>query len=474
MKELKFVRVLAHFSKNELNKLQRFLESPYFNANPQVLGLYRTLVRDGGLSSPEQVDKHRIWKTLMPDQAFHDPRWRKWCNELMNLIERFLIYEQLEKKPLLANNLLLESVYENKLTLLYKSILSKAGDDLKKNENPSSDYHLQHFLFQRNLYDLKEYEINMESQSNLETIHEVLDLFYIAEKTKQLVNAVTRRIDFNLPIRIDLEAQLIHIVQQDAYLDHPEISLYYKIYQIKNQKDPGPLYPGLKQAVLSHLDKFPQQEAVDIFKEMINFTTLQRNQGRTEFELESLEWYKYGLKHDLVFPNNAFHPGHFLNIVITGIRTKEFTWTEKFIEEYQNIIPRDQKNTLVTFSLARLYFNQNQFGLVIQKLQDVEFDELTYNLDSKVLLLATYYEVEEWPAMASLAESFRTFLNRHQKDMTPAKKQRYSNFIKYVKRLSRVKYQDKAARLRALEEIKSTPAVVNQGWLLEKAKAIAR
>jgi len=474
MKELKFVRVLSQLSKNELNKLQRFLESSYFNVNPKVLGLFKAVVHEGNLDDPDQVNKNRIWKKLMPDQAFHDPRWRKWCNELMGLIEKYLVCEQLDKKPLMANNLLLESVYENKLTLLYKSILNKAENDLKKNKNPSSEFHLQHFLFQRNLYDLKEYEINMESQSNLETIHEVLDLFYLAEKTKQLVNAVTRRIDFNLPIRIDLEDQLIQIVRQGAYLEHPEIGLYYKIYQIKNQKDPGPLYPGLKQSVLSHLDKFPQQEAVDIFKEMINFTTLQRNQGRTEFEHESLEWYKYGLKYDLVFPNGAFHPGHFLNIVITGIRTKEFAWTEKFIEEYQNIIPKDQKNTLVTFSLARLYFNQNQFGLVIQKLQDVEFDELTYNLDSKVLLLATYYEVEEWPAMSSLAESFRTFLNRHQKDMTPAKKLRYSNFIKYIKRLSRVKYQDRAARLRALEEIKSTTAVVNQGWLLEKAKAISR
>ena len=232
MKELKFVRVLSQLSKNELNKLQRFLESPYFNVNPKVLGLFKSVVEDGNLDDPARVNKNRIWKKLMPEQAFHDPRWRKWCNELMGLIEKFLVCEQLAKKPLLENNLLLESVYENKLTLLYKSILSKAENDLNKNKNPSSDFHLQHFLFQRNLYDLKEYEINMESQSNLETIHEVLDLFYLAEKTKQLVNAVTRRIDFNLPIRIDLEDQLIQIVRQGAYLEHPEIGLYYKIYQL--------------------------------------------------------------------------------------------------------------------------------------------------------------------------------------------------------------------------------------------------
>jgi hypothetical protein len=102
----------------------------------------------------------------------------------------------------------------------------------------------------------------------------------------------------------------------------------------------------------------------------------------------------------------------------------------------------------------------------------VEFAELTYNLDSKVLLLATYFEVEEWQAMASLADSFRTFLHRHEKDITDAKRQRYSNFIKYIKKLSKVKYQDKAAKQRMLKEINESSGVVNQGWLIEKAVSI--
>ena len=126
----------------------------------------------------------------------------------------------------------------------------------------------------------------------------------------------------------------------------------------------------------------------------------------------------------------------------------------------------------MTFSLARLYFNQKKFDQVIEKLRDVEFDELTYNLDSKVLLLATYFEVEEWPALVSLADSFRTFLNRHEKDITAAKKLRYSNFIKFVKRLSKVKYQDQAAKTKVIADIKSTEGVVNQGWLIEKAMAV--
>lgn len=472
MKELKFIKVLSFLPRTELNRLHKFLDSAYCNSNPLLSILYNELFTGSSGLKEDRVDKLKIWKKLSPQKTFDDPKWRKLCNDLLNAIQRFLIYEQLNKRPLLADNLLLESIYENNLEALHKSLLNKVENDFKKNNSLSSEFHLQNFLLERNLYNLKDFEINMETQSNLESIHHNLDLFYIAEKTKQLVNAATRRLDFNLPIDINLEEQLMDMIQKHDYLDHPEISLYYKIYQIKKNKNAGGSYGELKKSVLDHLDKFSHQEAVDIFKEMINFTTLQRNQGHSEFETESLEWYKYGLKHDLVFPNNKFQPGHFLNIVITGIRTKEFSWTEHFIEEYQKIIPPDQKHTLVTFSLARLYFNQKAFDQVIEKLRDVEFGELTYNLDSKVLLLATYYEVEEWQAMISLADSFRTFLNRHQKDITLAKKLRYSNFIKFIKRLSRVKYLDKTAKAKTINEIKSTEGLVNQGWLLEKARAL--
>ena len=80
--------------------------------------------------------------------------------------------------------------------------------------------------------------------------------------------------------------------------------------------------------------------------------------------------------------------------------------------------------------------------------------------------------MEEWPALVSLTDSFRTFLNRHEKDITAAKKLRYSNFIKFVKRLSKVKYQDQAAKTKVIADIKSTEGVVNQGWLIEKAMAV--
>ena len=74
--------------------------------------------------------------------------------------------------------------------------------------------------------------------------------------------------------------------------------------------------------------------------------------------------------------------------------------------------------------------------------------------------------------MISLADSYRTFLNRHEKDITKAKQLRYLNFIKFIKKLSRVKYQDKKSKEKLIEDIQSTDGVVNKAWLTEKAKGL--
>lgn len=472
MKELKFIKVLSQIPKVELVKIEKFFNSPYCNANPLLYKILKYVLPEIKGSIQLKSEKELIWASILPGTKFNDTKWRKLCNDFLVTLQEYFMFEQLSRNDMIAGNLLLEYLNLHNLDSLFKSSANQIQVNFSKYKFISSDIYLQKFLLERNLYDLSQFDINMELQSNQESIHLYLDLFYLTEKMKQLVNVATRRHDFNIPIRVIIEQDIFDIIKKNNFLAYPEIDIYYRIYKLKQDIFNQTAYDELKKELYENLISFSHKEAVDILKEVINYCTLQYNQGHPQFGNEQLQWYKYGLNHDLIFPDNKFHPGHFLNIVLFGIRTKEFTWTENFIAEYQKIIPQDQKHTLVTFSLARLYFNQHKFDQVIEQLRDVEFDELTYNLDSKVLLLATYYEVEEFQAMISLADSFRTFINRHEKDITAAKKLRYSNFTKYIKKLSKVKYQDKAAKLKLLKDILGSEGVVNQGWLVEKANGL--
>ena len=470
MKELKFLKVLKLMPKNEILRFEDFLNSPYCNQNENLIEFYNTFKVSDFNSTLDGEQKSRAWALIAPGIEFNDSKWRKACFEFTGLIYKFFSFQKLKEKKLLENNLLLEYIIDNNIHIPVNSLL-ESTKNLFKTSKISSDFHLHLFNFNQNEYDLLNFEVEMEKASNIEEVHHHLDLFYLSEKVKQLVNVLTRRNDFNIPIKINFEEESLHLIKKYNIDLYPEINIYFILYNLKKNNISSD-YKKFKAEVEKHLYKFELDEAADIFKEAINYCIAQVNEGYTDFNMETLAWYKFGLANDVVFLKNKFHPGHFLNIVLFGIRTKEFSWTENFIEEYQKIIPKESKKDIVTFSLARLYFNQNKFEDVIEKLRDVEFNELTYNLDAKVLLLATYYEVDEISAMISLADSYRTFLNRHEKDITKAKQLRYLNFIKFIKKLSRVKYQDKKSKEKLIEDIQSTDGVVNKAWLTEKAKGL--
>lgn len=473
MKELKFLKTINLLSKIEKSKFKDFLNSPYFIKNNQIPILYDQFQTFEFKTSITDEEKKVIWYRLNKNTPFDDSSWRKLCNELVRELNNFFAFQQLQKNELLKHTLQLDYITENELNIATKSTFLTLDGLYKKATTSNSSSHLYSFLYNKNKYDLLNYEINIEEESNIEEVHNQLDLFYLSEKIKQLVIVITRKNDLNIPIDISLEHEVLELIKKQNFLKYPEIDIYYRIYQIKSGNESNSNYNDLKKAVTSNLDIFDIYEANSILTETINYCNLELNKGSQSFAFEAMEWYKFGLKNDILFSNKIkFNPGIFMNIVISGIRTKEFTWTENFIEEYQKIIPKEIKKDIVTFSYARLYFNQRKFDDVIEKLRDVEFEELTYNLDAKVLLLATYFEVEEWPAMSSLADAYRTYLHRHEKDITKAKQLRYLHFIKYIKKLSRVKYLDKKAKEKLIEEIQNTEGIVNKGWLIEKAKRL--
>ncbi len=470
MKELKFLKVLKQLPKAELLRFEEFLNSPYCNQNLNFTEFYQAFKQSEFNATLNTNLKLLAWSKIGPGQKINESKWRKACFEFTALIYKFFSFQKLKENKILESNLLLEYIKDNNVNIPVKSMLD-SKKKLFSTSKISSLFHLHLFNFNQNEYDLMNFEVEMEKASNIEEVHHHLDLFYLSEKVKQLVNVLTRRNDFNIPIKINFEEESLDLIKKFNLDLYPEINIYYILYNLKRSNNSSD-YNKFKDEVEKHLYKFELNEASDIFKEAINYCISQVNEGYTDFNFETLTWYKFGLANDVVFLKNKFHPGHFLNIVLFGIRTKDFIWTENFIEEYQKIIPKESKKDIVTFSLARLYFNQNKFETVIEKLRDVEFDELTYNLDAKVLLLATYYEADEISAMISLADAYRTFLNRHEKDITKAKQLRYLNFIKFIKKLSRVKYQDKKAKEKLIDEIHSTDGVVNKGWLIEKAKGI--
>lgn len=124
------------------------------------------------------------------------------------------------------------------------------------------------------------------------------------------------------------------------------------------------------------------------------------------------------------------------------------------------------RQNAINYNLANLYFSKKEFDKVIPLLQKVEYEEIYYSLNSKALMLSTYYELDEYMFLGSFFESFKNYLTRN-KNVSQSNKIRYLNLIKYTKKLVESSQYSKSKLTKLKEDIKADSSY-GKNWLLEK------
>ena len=257
-------------------------------------------------------------------------------------------------------------------------------------------------------------------------------------------------------------------MEEIDYEQYPPIALYYQIYLTLTDTENEEHYFKLRALLDKYGLQFQADEAKDVlYMAAQNYCIRKINKGNHKFTEEIFSLYEDLIQKGILIADGELSPWYFKNIVVVALRLGKYEWTEAFINNYSEHLPEAFRVNAVTYNLAQVYFYQKKHDKVIQLLQEVEYDDVAYNLGSKAMLLATYYETEEIEPLYSLFESFRAYLNRH-KDIPVNRRRNYGNLIKFTKKLTRTMPGDESAIKKLKEEIKSTKNIASVNWLKEK------
>jgi hypothetical protein len=143
-----------------------------------------------------------------------------------------------------------------------------------------------------------------------------------------------------------------------------------------------------------------------------------------------------------------------------------------FIETYANKVPEEQRGNTVAYNLAQLNFYRGNFKGVLSLLQEVEYDDLTYILGAKSMLMATYYELDELEPLYSLLDSFKVYLSRKQNIIPQDFRILYTNLIKFIKQLISIRQGETDRIDKFITDVRKAGSVASANWLLEKAEEL--
>lgn len=468
-KSNKLISLLVTFDDSARKSCRLFLASPYFNKSEDLRRLFDEITRR--LDRKDSLAKEAIWKKLWPKKSYNDVRFRKFTSDLFKLLEEFLVQEEMRRSAVDRQRFFLRSISRNKPIKLRESILrnwEKFRNTSLSDLRESSDKYLQFFHLERILYELANYDQRTYDRSNIEVFNEALDVFYISEKLYAYnatnSTAFSRSHDYQINLVQEI-TKFLH--DRPRYLEYLPIAINYYTFLMEAEPDNDQHYQSFQRVLFENTKEFKPKELLQLYQSALNYNTRKINSGKAQYLERYLEVYKHALEYEAVFEDGILDPLQFRNTILFALRLGEFEWTKQYINQYQDRIAEKHRLNAVNFNSATLYFYQKDYDRALDFLRDVEYENITYNLNAKAMLLAIYYETDEFDALDSLYDAILAYLNRH-KEIPAHPKKAFRQLVSFTRRLTRLMPGDKTALEKLKTEIQSTHPVASQNWLLEK------
>lgn len=471
MESTKIYKVLSGLSVPMLNSFQKFVRSPFFNVNEELTQFAVELV--DLVKQNKSIDKIDFYKNLTGSDKFDDQKFRTSATKVLQLTEKFISQEQFEQDTLLYDQFLLQGIRQHKLKVLDKKATSNAKRNLDRSLESSSNYYLQKYLFELNFYKrVNEFEKKSLGgdpleNSNIFEINPPLDQFYVISKLRYINELITYNYMYKLNIDLGDFKMVEQIILDKNLTDYIPIQTYYLLCKTLMNPDDEIHYPELKNLISNHLDYFTDIEKRELFNSIFNFTISKVNKGEKQFYEDILEIYDLGIEKEIILIEGKLSVTSFRNIAVTAMRLNRNEYARELIEKNASLLKEEDRESAVSFSLARIAMNEKDWRKAIEYISVIDFEDSNYNLTSRLMMLNAYYELKEFGPLESLMDSFTVFLRR-KKFVNESIKLGYLSHLKFLRKMIKLFNPSKKKLEEIKTEINNTKQVFNKAWLIEK------
>ncbi|MEM7106310.1 MAG: hypothetical protein AAF502_24485 [Bacteroidota bacterium] len=467
MENSKLLILFQNLSARELIAFDRFVRSPYFNEHPRMVKIFEILWEFRQNDAFDTFSKMDIFNAVFGALPYDDGKFRHLMSDLLKLIEEFLVIHHFRKDKSGFQLNLLERYNERGLNKHFKGTKILTERYLGEEGVKDARYYFRHFRTESELYLHFVAQRKRDFAESLEKSGLYLDTFYIAEKLRiccvMLNNESILGSEYQIPM---FEEVLVHL-NQNTYEDVPAIKIYYAILNtFLDEQNQELHFLEAWDLLKQYSQQFTKIEAYDMHIYVLNFCIRRINQSGDYLRM-SLDIYQSMIEKGIIVRRDFLSPWTFKNIIVIGLRLGEIEWVGEFMQAFKDqIVPEYRENAYV-YNLAYFNFYQKNYDKVLELLQKVEYDDVFYNLDSKALLLKSYYELGEFEALYSLMDSFRVFLRR-KKNISERHKRNFSNLIRFTRKATRILPGQKKRASSLLEQINATEQIADKAWVKEK------
>lgn len=452
---IKIVELIHSLENNTLEEINILLQNEV-SIKHEVKILFEIIYKNKKNNSISNTEN--LFKAVYKKQKHTPNEFRKLCHELLQKVENCLANIYLKNDEDLKQYLLLKFYRKNSLFNFYEGVKNK----ITKHEIVTlSSYHFQiNNLIQESHYETLIEDKTRTSENYIQPYSNSLDEYYILQKLKLICHAYNEQHFTTYTSLPNYTETLLNI---DCLQYNILVQIYNKIAKILQDINTENNYYEVKKIILK-TKNIQQDDLKLIIQYLNNYCVIKINKGASIFIQELFEMYKY---YNKTIKETIVSPVRFNNNVNIASKLKEYNYAFQYIEKNGKKLPAELQNSIIAFSKAKLFYEEKKYDNVIEILRKEQYEDLTFNLNSKVLLVKTFYEKKEIQFLDSYLETFRIYILRNKK-MNTALKKTHQDFIKIIHKLIKLEFANEKEMEIFKNKISNNKNLPDKLWILEK------
>jgi hypothetical protein len=459
----KVTALLASLGPDERERLLDYLRSPYWVTHAGLVDLYRAFLPflEGRRTDPPTDQE--LFAAFFNESSLDKKRLSYPLHYLNVEVERFLGMEyyrrQGHQKDLNELKALMEKGQDKHLRHRWSQLQKERSGNLKaRAAHWEEEMELQQ-LAALEAFQKQDMEAYQKCQQKASTY---LDQAYFLRRLKMSCERLNDQRIFSTAFHHPFSKQVVRFLEQQEHRD-PLTAMYLHIYYTLEEMEEESHFAALCALIDEHQQRISPTDMREIYLYALNHCIRKFRSGQTSIASKALHLYQQGIETRILFDGDYLPSRTFTNAVKQAIVLRQFDWIKSFIESYRDHLAPESRQDTLFYNLADYYYHLEEYEKVLDQLKQLRFSDLHYHLGSRVLMLKTYYHMEETDALLSLLASFSVYLRR-KKELSTSLRKTYLNFCTLLHKVLSMK--PSADREKIREQIRETNPLAERSWLL--------
>jgi len=312
------------------------------------------------------------------------------------------------------------------------------------------------------------FRVGLEKENpNLNLIEEGikrLDDFYFSLQLKYSAELLNKENLLSVPIQ---SSQMYDSFFTYSKNNLDKLSIQNRLYFYLNNFLKSPTqqqFQKIKVFLIQYKLKLHKDEKLITLLYLLNFLAKGLKEGNYNLRRDAFDLYKFGLEGEaILIHKKLLDHTIFRNVVNLSCHLKEYSWAEKFINDFQKYLDKSVCIENVAIAESILFFEKSDYKRVIQNIQKTRISGVFYVVMANIYILASKYELADTDNLDTSTSSFIRFVRRSKK-LGVENKNAAINFAKILNHL----IQNKLPKEKIQVEFKKSSPIYFGTWLEKK------